>query len=221
MYSTWMRKAMTFPVRFVADKQTVQTTSRDLDEESVFVRCVDPPRIGERVVLRLYLPGIATGDSIHAEVTESGGEGFRARFADLADEARAQIAAALRKGPAAVAAPMVEPLRPGENRRFLPRFLDRFRVTLGVGQHRAQREALNLSASGVFIETDAPPAVDQIVTVILELPDGKPAAEVQGIVLHRVVPGTSAPPGAGVQFIGADDEFRARLDAYLERLRSR
>src|SRR5262244_1182187 len=160
MYSTGMRKAMTFPVRFVADRQTVQTTSRDLDEESVFVRCVEPPRVGERVVLRLYLPGIAAGDSIQAEVTESGGEGFRARFTGIADEARDRIAAAVRKGPAAEAAPMVEPLRPGENRRFLPRFLDRFRVTLGVGRHRAQREALNLSASGIFVESDAPPAVD-------------------------------------------------------------
>src|SRR5207248_562408 len=213
MYSSRMRKAMAFPVRFVAEGQSVQSSSRDLDEESVFVRCVEPPRVGDRVVLRLYLPGIAAGDSIHAEVTESGGEGFRARFVDIADEARAHIAAALEKGAAAVAAP-VEPLRPGENRRFLPRYLDRFRVTLSVGQHRAQREALNLSASGVFIETDAPPAVDQIVQVILELPDGKPPAEVQGIVRHGVVGGTSATPGAGVQFIAADDAFRARLDAY-------
>ncbi|MFN2549578.1 MAG: PilZ domain-containing protein [Myxococcales bacterium] len=216
-----MRKAMAFPVRFVAEGQSVQSTSRDLDEDSVFVRCVEPPRLGDQVVLRLYLPGIAAGDSIHAEVVESGGEGFRARFVDIADEAREHIASALRKGSAAVAALDVEPLRPGENRRFLPRYLDRFRVTLNVGKHRAQREALNLSASGMFIETDAPPAVDQIVHVILELRDGKPPLEVQGIVLHRVVAGTAATPGVGVQFIAADDSFRARLDAYLDKLRNR
>ncbi len=215
-----MRKAMAFPVRFVAEGQSVQSTSRELDEEGVFVRCVEPPAKGERVVLRLYLPGIAAGDSIEAEVTESGPDGFRARFVDLPDEARAHVRAALEKGPAAAPAP-VEPLRAGENRRLLPRYLDRFRVTLSVGQHKAQREALNLSASGVFVHTDAPPAVDQIVQVILELPDGKPPAEVQGIVLHRVLPGSEAAPGAGVQFIGADDGFRARLDAYLDRLRSR
>ena len=50
---------------------------------------------------------------------------------------------------------------------------------------------------------------------------GKPPAEVQGIVLHRVLPGEDIVPGAGVQFIAADDEFRARLDAYLEKLRNR
>ena len=60
-----------------------------------------------------------------------------------------------------------------------------------------------------------------LVQVIVELPDGQPPAEVQGIVLHRVAPGTAAKAGAGVQFIGADDAFRARLDAYLDKLRSR
>ena len=207
-----MRRAMVFPVRFVAEGQSVQSTSRELDEESVVVRCVEPPAEGERVVLRLYLPGIHEGDSIHAEVVESGREGFRARFVDLDDGTREHIVAALAQAPAPIEPP-APPLGPGENRRLLPRYLDRFRVTLAVAGHKAVRETLNLSASGVFIETDAPPSVDQIVQIILELPDGKPPAEVQGIVLHR------AEHGAGVQFIGADDEFRARLDAYLARLK--
>jgi uncharacterized protein (TIGR02266 family) len=215
-----MRKPMVFPVRFVAEGQTVQSTSRDLDDESVFVRCVEPPDRGERVVLRLYLPGVAAGDSIEGTVTEASSDGFRAFFVDLPDEARQHILAALRAGSSAEPAP-VEPLEhAGDNRRLLPRYLDRFRVTMNFGQHRAQRESLNLSASGLFIETEAPPAIDQIVQVILELPDGKPPAEVQGIVLHRVLPENGAPPGAGVQFIAADDDFRARLDQYLEKLRA-
>jgi uncharacterized protein (TIGR02266 family) len=215
-----MRKAMAFPVRFVAEGQTVQTTSRDLDEDTVFVRCVEPPALGERVVLRLYLPGIAAGDAIQAAVVESRGDGFRARFTELLPDAREHIAMALES----TAPPMQSPQAaagPGQNRRYLPRYLDRFRVTLGAGQHRAQKEALNLSASGLFIETDTPPAVDEIVQVIVELPDGHAPAEVQGIVLHRVAPGTAATAGAGVQFIGADDAFRGRLDAYLDKLRSR
>jgi len=215
-----MRKMMVFPVRFVAEGQTVQSTSRDLDEESVFVRCVEPPDRGDRVVLRMYLPGIAAGDSIEATVIEASHEGFRAFFTELSEEARQHVAAALKAGSAAEPAP-VEPLEQAEdNRRLLPRYLDRFRVTMGMGQHRAQRESLNLSGSGLFIHTDAPPAVDEIVQVILEIPDGKPPAEVQGIVLHRVLPENGAAPGVGVQFIAADDAFRARLDAYLERLRS-
>jgi hypothetical protein len=211
--------AMAFPVRFVAEGQTVQTTSRDLDEESVFVRCVEPPEVGDQVTLRLYLPGVAAGETIQGEVTESSGEGFRARFVELPEEARPHIRAALSGGPA-LDAPAAVP-HAGENRRYLPRYLDRFRVSLGTGSHRAQRESLNVSASGIFIQTDAPPEIDQIVQIILELPDGKPAAEVQGIVLRRVLPGGEATAGAGVQYIGADDSFRARLDAYLEWLRNR
>ncbi len=214
-----MRKAMAFPVRFVAEGQSVQTTSRDLDEEGVFIRCVEPPAKGERVSLKLYLPGIAEGDALQADVEESGEDGFRARFVDLPAEAREHIAAALSSTVPAVEEPAAA-VRAGE-KRYLPRFLDRFRVTLSAGQHRAQRQALNLSRSGLFIQTDAPPAVDQIVQVILELPDGKPAAEVQGIVVQRVLPGSGTPAGAGVQFIAADDAFRARLDAYLEQLRNR
>lgn len=214
-----MRKPLVFPVRFVAEGQTVQSTSRDLDEESVFVRCVEPPERGERVVLRLYLPGIAAGDSLEGAVTETSSEGFRASFTDLPEEARQQIQAALAAGPSAQPA-AVEPLEhpSAAERRLLPRYLDRFRVTLQFARHRAQREVLNLSATGLFIQTDAPPAIDQIVQVILELPDGKPPAETQAIVVHRVVPGDVAVPGAGVQFIAADDDFRARLDAYLEKL---
>jgi hypothetical protein len=215
-----MRKAMAFPVRFVAEGQTVQTTSRDLDEESVFVRCVEPPKVGERVVLRLYLPGIAAGDAIQGDVEEAGEDGFRARFTELLPEARDHIRSALASGAESIEPP-VAVARAGENRRYLPRYLDRFRVELAMGRHRAQREALNLSGTGLFIETEAPPEVDQIVQVILELPDGKPPAEVQGIVLRRVLPGPGTTPGAGVQFIAADDAFRGRLDAYLERLRNR
>jgi Tfp pilus assembly protein PilZ len=212
--------AMAFPVRFVARGQTVQTTSRDLEEGSVFVRCVEPPAVGDQVTLRLYLPGIALGETIQGEVIESSAEGFRARFVELPDEARPHIRAALSGGGPALEAPAAV-AHAGENRRYLPRYLDRFRVTLGFGSHRAQRESLNVSASGIFIQTDAPPEIDQIVQIILELPDGKPPAEVQGIVLRRVLPGGEATAGAGVQYIGADDTFRARLDAYLEWLRNR
>jgi uncharacterized protein (TIGR02266 family) len=215
-----MRKPMVFPVRFVAEGQTVQSTSRDLDEESVFVRCVEPPERGERVVLRLYLPGVAVGDSLEGEVTETSSEGFRASFTDLPEEAREQIRAALAAGPSAQPAAVETLEQPSaRERRLLPRYLDRFSVTLQSARHRSQRESLNLSATGLFIQTDAPPAIDQIVQVILELPDGKPPAETQAIVVHRVVPGDVAAPGAGVQFIAADDDFRARIDAYLEKLR--
>jgi hypothetical protein len=218
-----MRKAMAFPVRFVAEGESVQTTTRELDETSVFVRCVEPPAQGEKIVLRLYLPGIAGADSIRAVVRESVPEGrdsgFLAEFVDLTPSVRAQIGKVLAAGPGFPASPVEPALRAGENRRLLPRYLNSFYVTVASGADRSRRQTLNLSASGVFIRTELPPEEDAIVQVVLELPDGQPPAEVQGIVLHSVKPGGEETAGAGVQFIGADDTFRTRLDAYLAKLK--
>lgn len=220
-----MRKAMAFPVRFVTHGQSVQTTSRDLEESSVFIRCVEPPDEGERVVVRLYLPGMRAGDTIQAvvreRVVEGRDAGFRAGFADLTPETLEHIRLALAQGALVESAAPEAPARAGENRRLLPRYLGRFRVTVKSGQERADREALNLSASGLFIKTESPPPLDEIVQIILDLPDGQPPAEAQAIVLRCVQPGTGEPAGAGVQFIGAEDAFRARLDDYLEKLKSR
>ncbi|HEX4386076.1 MAG TPA: PilZ domain-containing protein [Myxococcales bacterium] len=211
-----MGKPMAFAVRFVAEGQTVQTTSRDLDEAGLFVRCVEPPGRGERVVLRLYLPGIAAGDSIDAIVTESWDEGFRATFTDLSESARIHIRAALESD--VPAEPVhLEPLE-HENRRYLPRYIDRLHVTLEPG---GEHETLNVSGSGMFVQTETPPDIDQIVQLILAFPDGAPPAQGQAIVLRQVKPGSSHPPGVGVQFIAADDDFRERLDAYIEALQKR
>jgi hypothetical protein len=202
-------KSMAFPVRFVAEGQTVQTTSRELGLEGVFVRCVEPPHPGERVVLRLYLPGIASGDSISATVERTDDEGFLAKFDELHDEALEHVQAALHLGEQAEHAE-VEP-HEFENRRTLRRYLDRFRVILD----EANRETLNLSGTGVFVETESPPELDQIVQLYLEIPDGAPPARVQAIVMRRVLPEMGEKPGIGVQFIAGDDDFRTRLDHYL------
>lgn len=214
-----MRKAMAFPVRFVAAGQTVQTTSRDLDEASVFVRCVRPPSPGERVVLRLYLPVASSPESIQAEVVESDGEGFRGRFIGLSEELRHQIRTALLTAPSAKA--RLPTPRGGENLRFLPRYLDRFPVTVAFGGQQLRREAVNVSASGLFFESVEQPELQDTVEMVLELPDGQAPAAVHAVVLRRVAKGAGRIAGVGVQFIGADDAFRLRLDAYLEKLKKR
>src|SRR5260370_25584298 len=115
-----MRKAMAFPVRFVAEGQSVQTSSRDLDEDTLFVRCVEPPGPGDRVALRLYLPGISAGGSIEAEVIEASDDGFRARFVELSAEQPRPIRAALAAGPPAGRAPGRAPPAPRPRRPPLP-----------------------------------------------------------------------------------------------------
>src|ERR1700694_885309 len=155
-----MRKAMAFPVRFVAEGESVQTTTRELDETSVFVRCVEPPAQGEKIMVRLYLPGLSGADSIAAVVRESVPEGresgFRAEFVDLPPSVRAQIGKVLEAGTGSAVAPIGAAARAGENGRRLPRYLNSFHVTVTTGADRVRRETLNLSASGVFIRTELP-----------------------------------------------------------------
>ncbi len=75
---------------------------------------------------------------------------------------------------------------------------------------------------GIFIATESPPALREIVDLSVELPDGKPPVKTHAEVVHRVTAedarSTGAVAGAGLQFLDADDDFRERLDACIEAL---
>jgi hypothetical protein len=66
--------------------------------------------------------------------------------------------------------------------------------------------------------------VDEVITVQLELPDGGAPATSTGLVMHRVTPQEAEQQGimagVGVQFLDADDQFRDRIDRYIEQLGS-
>jgi len=108
----------------------------------------------------------------------------------------------------------------GLNRRGFPRHRARFLVRFESVQEFVLQYAANISAGGVFISTDFPPAMDSVITVVLELP-GQPApVTARAQVVHRVTPeqavAAKTEAGAGVQFIDADDAFRAGIDAAIE-----
>ena len=50
-----MDRPYVVPVRFAVGTQVVQATTGALSVECAFVRCLVPPRPGERIALRLYL----------------------------------------------------------------------------------------------------------------------------------------------------------------------
>jgi uncharacterized protein (TIGR02266 family) len=80
-------------------------------------------------------------------------------------------------------------------------------------------EATNISATGMFVRTDTALPVGEIVPVALEIPDGDRPVPVQAKIIHVRTSASSSPrrdPGIGLQFIGGDDSFRARLDRYIE-----
>ena len=80
--------------------------------------------------------------------------------------------------------------------------------------------AANISAGGVFVETENPPELRAVVTVTMELPDRGTPVEAKGVVVHRVLPrdakARKTAPGAGVQFVDSTDEFRERIDRAIE-----
>jgi len=72
----------------------------------------------------------------------------------------------------------------------------------------------------MFVRTDTELPVGAVVSVALELPDGEGPVPVHAKVIHVRTPFLSRSvrlaPGVGVQFVGADDTFRARVDQYIE-----
>jgi type IV pilus assembly protein PilZ len=212
---------MVFPVRYVAEGSAIQTTSRGLSGEGIAVRSLVPPRVGARVSMALYLPGNAKPEVAVGVVSASTRDrtvpaGFWVHFTAIDAAARERITALV-----------VEKARRAREvraRRGHPRFHTGFTVRFRTAREFAREHARNISRGGIFIQTDAPPDVDEVISVQLELPDGGPPATTSGLVMHRVTredaerEGTVA--GAGVQFLDADDDFRARIDAYLHKLGS-
>jgi uncharacterized protein (TIGR02266 family) len=202
------------PVRFAIGTQVVQATTGALSVECAFVRCLVPPRPGERISLRLYLPGelpLRMVATVRARTGRESGMGFWADF-ESDRSAKARIAQAL--GLVAQAARPID-------RRATARYSARFAVRFGTVDDFKREYATNISAGGLFIRTEAPPEMNSVIDVELELPGGTPV-EGKALVVHRVSPAEavqrSVDPGVGVQFVQADDRFRERIDRFVAEL---
>jgi uncharacterized protein (TIGR02266 family) len=109
---------------------------------------------------------------------------------------------------------------PPQNRRVFPRHPARFRIHWAPLGDLQSGHSVNVSASGVFLETDNPPPVGATLFMSLELPGASAPVDVQGLVAQRVTKevaeasGTS--PGVGIQFLDATDSFREALDRAVE-----
>ncbi|MGZ6141810.1 MAG: PilZ domain-containing protein [Myxococcales bacterium] len=205
------------PVRYAGGGLTMQTTSSRLSAEGVFVRGFVTPKEGAQLTLTVTLPGGTF--QAKATITErilpgvQGKEaGFWARFDALEAPARALLDALLqdRGGPGA-------PVK---------RAFERIKTRLQVGW-ASPREFLvayseNISRGGIFVATPNPPPLREVVELLLELPDGPAPAKTNAEVIQRIPPAQATQlgrvAGAGLQFVGSDDEFRRRLDLCIENL---
>ena len=184
------------PVRYVARGRVVQSTSLELSSETVRVRSPVPPGVGLLVGVKLYLPRNDQPLATEALVNDAsfGDAAFTAEFTDLAGEGRAQIATFLQSVSGRRACDRVDV--------HLPILLrDAFAASDGV--------VTNLSASGLFVETDAPQDVGSRLRGEVRLPGDNDPQQFEAEVV-RV-----ADCGMGLQLVGGTDEFRMRLTSYL------
>jgi uncharacterized protein (TIGR02266 family) len=227
-----MRAPIVFPVRVSTGAHVVQTTTREVSVDGVFICSLRPPKPGTQISLKLYLPRAQQVEEVTAivrEIRAAPEGGYWAEFVNLQESLRSGIANLLERRARAAAAgpgapigafavarktPVVDP------RRAFPRVEARFRVRFGNVQDFVLEYAANISAGGVFVETENPPELRSVVTVSMELPDGGTPVEAKGMVVHRVLPHEAkqrkTAAGAGVQFVDASDEFRERIDRAIE-----
>jgi uncharacterized protein (TIGR02266 family) len=207
------------PVRYSGGGLTMQSTSSRLNADSVFVRGMVTPKEGSSLAIRLTLPDVPQPLDARATVIErvqsnvKGKEaGFWARFDALTPEAAALIEKLLsdRSGPG------------GSARRTFVRVPVKLEVGWSTAREFLVVYAENISAGGIFVVSQDPPPLREMVELSLKLPDGDPPAKTQAEVIQRLTADEARrvgrQPGAGLQFVGSDDDFRRRLDRCIENL---
>ena len=223
------RTPFVFPIRFATRNAAVQTTTRELSRSGVSVRCLEPPPLGTLIAMKLYLPGSVDGLEVEGVVREAARPeeepSFWAEFSGIEPLQKAQIIEVLaRRERASEAKPIgavnVQPY--DDPRRAVPRLAARFAVRFATVQDFVLEYAANISAGGVFVQTETPLQLKTIVRVEMELPGGGGMVPARGVVVHRVTPeeakqrGTLA--GMGVQFMDGDDKFRERIDGAIDHI---
>lgn len=208
------------PVRFSGGGITMQTTTSRLGTEGAFVRGVVTPKEGAVITVQLTLPGAPAPLEGRGTVTErvppgvKGKEaGFWVHFDELSEGDREMLEALLhdRNAPGGT-----------QGKRTFSRVPAHLQVSWPTPRDFLIAYADNISAGGIFVVTDDPPQLKEVVELSLQLPDGEGPATTSAEVIQRVTPENAAHlglrAGAGLQFVGSDDEFRRRLDLCIENL---
>jgi uncharacterized protein (TIGR02266 family) len=201
-----------FPVRYVSEGVAVQTTSRELSALGIAVRSLAPPQVGSRVSMALYLPNtavpeVAIGRVARAKSGAPADAGFWADFIVVDPQARMRISH------------LLSDRDQGDgNQRGFPRHAVTLAVRFRSARDFVLEHASNISRGGIFIQTEDPPPLEAVVQVELNLPDDPAPITTNGIVVHRQLAVAGKVPGAGVQFVDSGDEFRERIDRYMDSL---
>ena len=202
MGATANSTAVVIPVRYEARGRHVQTTSTHLTADFIRVRSSSPPSVGVVVDMQLYLPGVKDPVAVRATVRDASfgtNAFFSAEFGALRPEAQAAVAAFLRSM---------------DGRRACGRFEVKLPILLRDAFTAGDGTVVNLSASGLFVETELPRGVGSRVRGEIQLPGEREPQEFEA----EVVRVAEQPKGVGLQLVGGSDEFRSRLTTYLSGL---
>lgn len=222
------------PVRFAGGGLSMQTTTSSLSAEGVFIRCLVAPKVGAAIEVAIAIPDFPKPFEATGTVTEriNRGEqgrdtGFLVRFGEFKGESREKLDSFLRsKGIGSPPPPPRTPPPPtaegvGPNRAFA-RVPARLQVGWASPKEFLVTYSENISRGGIFVATNHPPELREIVELMLELPDNEGPAKTQAEVVQRVTVEEAKRiggiAGAGLQFVGSDDSFRQRLDACIDHL---
>jgi uncharacterized protein (TIGR02266 family) len=235
------------PVRLSGGGLSMQTTTSRIGSRGLFVRSLLSPKEGAQMALVLSLPGSARPLQVSGTVGPRPAEtakdaGFWVGFDELSDDAYAFLDVLLRSRgvegirrplarPAPVAArpapkpsepPVQRPPSPDDSRAW-PRVPARLRVGWTSSEDFLSAYSKNISRGGIFIATESPPALREVVELSVELPDGGPPVKTRAEVVHRVTAEeareSGGVAGAGLQFLDASHDFQERLDACIEALK--
>ena len=191
--------SVVIPVRYVARGRVVQTTSTHLTADFLRVRSANPPTVGLTVAMQVYLPRLTAPLALSGVVRDASfgtNAYFTAELIEVPDPGRAQIARFLDgiKG-----------------RRACGRFDVNLPVLLRDAFTAGGGVVMNLSACGLFVQTDLPRDIGARVRGEIQLPGDRDAHEFEA----EVVRVAEQPKGVGLQIVGGSDEFRSRLSTYL------
>jgi uncharacterized protein (TIGR02266 family) len=213
------------PVRFSGGGLSMQTTTSRISADGVFVRSLICPKEGSALQLKLALPGSPRMLDVQGTVAAGAPagpkeHGFWVRFDTLAQQTRAFLDALLRQRGAQGLGTRQDlvprTVAPPESRRTYARVPARLRVGWTSSRDFLSAWSDNISRGGIFIALENPPPLRELVDLSVELPDGKPPVRTQAEVVHVVTAAEARASGrvagAGLQFVGASDEFRQRLD---------
>jgi uncharacterized protein (TIGR02266 family) len=218
------------PVKFSGGGLSMQTTSSRIGAEGMFIRSLVTPKEASRLALKISLPSSARPldavGIVSPNPEPSPEHGFWVQFHDLPDETRSFLDVLLRsKGlpgpgrPQRTAEKVVRPDQP-EPKRTYERVPARLLVRWTSSRDFLSAYSQNISRGGIFIATDDPPQLREIIELSVALPDGLPPVKTRAEVVRRVTAAearrTGGAAGAGLQFLDAGDDFRQRLDACIQ-----